>query len=218
MKKKLVILLILVGISATLLIYFHGRRFVGTKTQIFDTRVKPTKNHINHFAVDRYGNAFGSSSNKLYRIVDNGDEIELVYEFPYNVNGIHVMDKGTFIVATDDNWWDPQTPCRIYRSTDNTATFELIKTIEKSSALWWSLASDRKGNLYIGEYGPKDRDLSKNVWKSTDCGDTWDVAFKAPNRKGVHIHRVAVDPFLQISCGLPTEINMTEHTYPEIAV
>lgn len=195
MKKRSLILLILVGISAALIIYFYGRPFVGAKTQIFDNRVKPTKYHLNHFTVDRYGNAFGSSGNKLYRIVDNGDETELVYEFPDNVNGIHVMDNGTFIVATDDNWWDPRTPCRIYRSTANSAAFELIKTIEKSSALWWSIASDRKGNLYIGEYGPKDRDLSKNVWKSTDYGDTWDVTFKAPNRIGVHIHRVAVDPF-----------------------
>jgi hypothetical protein len=34
-----------------------------------------------------------------------------------------------------------------------------------------------------------------SVWKTEDHGNTWSVIFQAPNETGVHIHRVAVDPF-----------------------
>ncbi len=127
--------------------------------------------------------------------MDNGKSDELVYEFPNTVNAIHVMKNGTIFVATDDNWWDPEKPCTIYRSLNSGETFEIVKIIEKSSVLWWSIASDKKGNLFIGEYGPKKKNLSKNVWKSTNNGDTWSIIFRAPNIDGTHIHRVAVDPF-----------------------
>lgn len=147
------------------------------------------------FAVSPEGQAYGAADKTLYRIVDQGNNIEAVYTFADLIQGLHFLANGYLFVSTDQDRWNPDRPCRIYRSTDQGLTFERVKTLRASCALWWSFASDRQHNLYVGEYGPRDRGLSKKVWKSTDLGRTWEVVFQAPDIDGVHIHRVAVDPY-----------------------
>ncbi len=195
------ILYILLVISCIcILIYFllvlpEATPIMNTETQIYDKHIESVPYNLHNFSVDKNGNAYGSKNNELFRIVDKGEQIELVYKFPNRINSIHIMDNDYFVVATDDDWWDTQKPCKIYCSKNKGTTFELIKILKRSSALWWSISSDKKGNLYVGEYGPKGEGISKNVWKSMDYGKTWSIIFSAPNRKGHHIHRVAVDPY-----------------------
>ena len=130
----------------------------------------------------------------LYRIIDNGDAIEHVYTFKDKINAIHFAPEGLF-VATDISHWDSKTPCVIYRSRDQGKSFRTVWTLEQSSAMWWSIASSKAGDLYIGEYGPRDRGLSKRVHRSQDGGDTWQTVFEAADNDKTHIHRVAVDPY-----------------------
>lgn len=196
MKKSLGLFLVLaVIIWSWREIYPGGPELELQFADVSEGDITPVDYSLNYFSLDVSGHVLGASGRQLRRIIDGGQSTELVYKFPEIVNGIHVMANGMIMVATDDDWWDMDKPCRIYLSTDHGKSFKHIKTIEQASALWWSLASDRQGNLYVGEYGPKGRGISRNVWKSTDYGKTWSVIFQAPDKESVHIHRVAVDPF-----------------------
>ncbi|MSR84286.1 MAG: hypothetical protein EXS58_15410 [Candidatus Latescibacteria bacterium] len=157
--------------------------------------IRRVKYRLGLFALSPDGQAYGAADKTLYRIVDQGEAIEAVYSFADPIQGLHFLANGYLFVSTDRDRWNPNTPCRIYRSTDQGLSFERVKTLRASCALWWSFASDSQNNLYLGEYGPRDRGLSKKVWKSTDLGKTWRIIFQAPDVDGLHIHRVAVDPF-----------------------
>ncbi|MDJ0955714.1 MAG: hypothetical protein QNI91_02580 [Arenicellales bacterium] len=164
------------------------------ETQILRGDIEPVSYRLNNFALNRDGYVLGSRGKTLSVIVKQGTEVKALHTFEHRINGIHVMIDGTVIVATDDDYRNPDVPCIIYRS-DHNGTFKPIKRIHGGSALSWSFASDKNGNLYVGEYGPTEPDMSKTVWQSPDRGKTWTVAFQAPNRAGVHVHRVAVDPY-----------------------
>ncbi|MCC7261731.1 MAG: hypothetical protein IT369_04320 [Candidatus Latescibacteria bacterium] len=157
--------------------------------------VRRVSYRLGFFAVDPAGQAYGAADKTLYRIVDRGNAVEAVYTFAEPIQGLHFLANGCLFVSTDHDRWSPDTPCRIYRSTDQGRSFVRVKTLTASCALWWSFASDQYNTLYMGEYGPRERGRSKKVWKSTDQGQTWTVAFQAPDLDGVHIHRVAVDPY-----------------------
>ena len=157
--------------------------------------IRRVKYRLGFFALSPDGQAYGAADKTLYRIVDQGEAIEAVYSFADPIQGLHFLANGYLFVSTDRDRWNPDTPCRIYRSTDQGLSFERVKTLRASCVLWWSFASDSQNNLYLGEYGPRDRGLSKKVWKSTDLGKTWRIVFQAPDVDGLHIHRVAVDPF-----------------------
>ncbi len=150
---------------------------------------------LTSLVIDSQKRVWGARGKVLYRIINNGDGIEKIHSFKDQINCIHIMTNNIIIVATDANWWDTKKPCNIYSSLDNGKRFELIKTIHGGSAIRWSIASDKRNNLYVGEYGPKEINLSKRVWASNDFGKSWRVIFQAPNQNGVHIHRVAVDPY-----------------------
>ena len=164
------------------------------QTQILTGDIEPVIYRLNNFALNNDGYVLGSRGKTLSIIVKQGTEAKVLHTFEHRINGIHVMADGTVIVATDDDYRNPDLPCIIYRSNGD-GEFEQIKKIHGGSALSWSLASDQSGNLYVGEYGPTEPNMSKNVWQSPDRGETWTVVFQAPNRAGTHIHRVAVDPY-----------------------
>lgn len=153
------------------------------------------KYRLELFAVGPDGQAFGAAGKTLYRIVNRGDAIEAVHSFADQIQGMHFLANGYLFVSTDQDRWNPDKPCRIYRSADQGLSFKQVKTLSASCALWWSFASDSRNNLYLGEYGPRERGRSKKVWKSTDLGKTWKVVFQIPDVDGAHVHRVAVDPY-----------------------
>jgi hypothetical protein len=107
------------------------------------------------------------------------------------------MATGRIVIAVDNGPWDPKLPCTIYLLDAGGGPPRAIKQLDTATALWWSMASDADGALYIGEYGPRQAGMARHVWKTTDHGDSWSIVFSAPERDGVHIHRVAVDPYTQ---------------------
>ena len=141
------------------------------------------------------GVVYGSQGDILYRVVNDGQVAEVVNRLPARVSAIHERADGLLIVATDQDHWDPLKPCTIYRSMDAGQHFEPVKQIEGGSVLWWSIDSDSAGRLYVGEYGPQQKGMSKNLWRSVDDGDSWQLAYQAPDQDKVHLHRVAVDPW-----------------------
>ena len=160
-----------------------------------DVEIRATDFSLNYLTLDDEGFALGVQGRTVHRIIDRAGTVEPLGEFAADIQGLHAMDDGTIIVSTDNDRWDPQTPCTIHRSTDGGRSFEPVKTIYGGCPLSWSLASDAEGNLFLGEYGPRAVSLSKRVWRSVDRGDTWSVVFTAPDVEDVHVHRVAVDPF-----------------------
>ena len=147
------------------------------------------------FELDGEGKTWGAKGGGLYRTVVGSDGFEFVRQFTATVHGIHWTADNVLYVATDADRWDQNQPCRIYRSFDGGESFRLVKVLRTGSVLWWSISSDRKNNVFVGEYGPRDKGSGKRVWKTSDHGLSWEVAFHAPNIDGIHIHRVAVDPF-----------------------
>ena len=147
-----------------------------------------------HTAPDGY--TYAAMGGIMVRIINEGDAIEEITRFNQTIRSIHMTINGTFFVSTDSSVWNDTTPNRIYRSQDGGNNWDVVKTIIGGGcAIHWSIASDDQGRLYVGEYGPTGINQSKRVWKSIDQGDTWEVIFTADNVEGVHIHRVAIDPY-----------------------
>lgn len=140
------------------------------------------------------GTAWGAADAALYRVEAGGHWGTFTQWFGSPIRGIHFMKNGTMFLSTDQTE-AAFSPCSLYRSSDGGHQFALVKTFDVSTAAGWSMAHDRDDNLYVGEYGPTGRGESKRVWKSSDYGNTWSVVFYAPDSIGVHIHRVAVDPY-----------------------
>lgn|GEM_PF-1463668 len=159
------------------------------------TSIEKVSYWLQNFALDTQGNVLGTRANELFRITGKTGEPQRLNRFDARINSVHVMSDGHIVVATDQDHWDPDAPCRIFISDDDGATFRLIKEIRGGSALWWSIASDSAGQLYVGEYGPRNNGYSKTVHRSIDLGKTWSEIFKAPQGDKSHVHRVAVDPF-----------------------
>lgn len=83
-----------------------------------------------------------------------------------------------------------------YVVSSNTKTNVFSFTIGYAST--WSITS--KGDLvFAGEYGPKSLpDNSRRVYKSTDAGQTWELAFETDNSNQAHIHKVLLDPYTDV--------------------
>jgi len=141
------------------------------------------------------GSVLGSYGRKLYRIVANGDQIELIHELPEIIQGIHVTQTGEVLLSTDNDVKSVDHPCRIYLSDISMQQFNLTKTIRSGSVIWWSMASNKHGDYFLGEYGPRDNENTNTVWKFDKRKDGWKAVFVAPQAKHTHIHRVAIDPF-----------------------
>lgn len=158
--------------------------------------IEPTAHRLQNLALAPAGFVLGSEGAELHRIAD-GQRTELLHRFDDPIVGIHAAPRGQLVVSTDRDYRDPATPCRVYLSTDGGRTFVTTKEILGGCPIWWSMASNARGDIYLGEYGPKAAEFAKTVWKSTDGGMNWAAAFQAPTRDGLHIHRVAVDPHTQ---------------------
>ncbi|MEE9447181.1 MAG: hypothetical protein V3V09_04430, partial [Arenicellales bacterium] len=193
--------LILLSVLAVALLSFSiwKERVLATpmlpvKTQIFSKAVIESNFRLNHLTLGGTGRVYGAYGKALHRIDKAGQSALKLYTFQSTVSAIHERADGVIVVASDDDIWDVAKPCKIFRSMDSGKTFQHIKTIEGGAALWWSITSDAQGRLFVAEYGPQEKDVSKTLWRSEDDGDTWQAIYKADNEDGVHLHRVAIDP------------------------
>lgn len=183
--------LVLCGAAVNAVPALHGKHAPPATPSLLE----PLDFRLRNLVLGNDGHVLGSRGGTVYRIVDEGARLQPVATFTEPVNGMHVMADGSMLVATDVGPNDPALPCTIHLLDPATGTARAIKTIAGGTALWWSLASDVGGGIYVGEYGPKQAGVSTRVWKSTDRGRSWAVVFRAPAEPGTHIHRVAVDPY-----------------------
>lgn len=58
-----------------------------------------------------------------------------------------------------------------------------------------NLCRDNNGILYWGEYFGNDKQLPVHIYKSTDNGDSWEIAYTFPEGQIRHIHSICNDPF-----------------------
>lgn len=159
--------------------------------------IDATEFTLNNLELTPDGIVLGSRNRRLFSIQPGGESITQIAQFKQRINAVHVSVNQVFVVATDEGRFDPLSPAFIHVSRDGGSNFEQSLEIDGGSALAWSIDSSKAGTLYIGEYGPQRRGMSKNVWASHDDGVSWEKIFKAPDRDGVHVHRVAVDPTSQ---------------------
>lgn len=164
-------------------------------TKILSDSLQVSAFRLGNLTLGASGRVFGSKGWELFRINDGGQDTTFLYRFKNRISAIHERADGLIIVATDDGRWDPQKLCRVYRSQDGGQSFTQIKSIEGGTLLWWSLDSDRDGRLYMAEYGPHKRHMSKTLWRSINDGDSWQVIYEAPDKAKAHLHRIAVDPY-----------------------
>ncbi len=170
---------------------------IPTAERILTAAIEPVDYQLKQFAIDSKGQAYGVKANRLFSIDTNTDRLQKLYEFDAAIVGFHIGSDDRFVISTDNNHWSEKLPCNIHESLDYGLTFEIIKTISGGCALWLSISSDIKGNLYLGEYGPKMPGMSKNVWKRDAITKQWEIIFQADINSDAHIHRVAIDPNTQ---------------------
>lgn len=159
--------------------------------------IEATQFNLTNLELTPDGVVLGSRNRHLFSIQPGGDAIVPIAQFRQRINAVHVTVNRVFIVATDEGRFDPEAPAFVHVSRDGGHSFVPTLEIDGGSALAWSIDSDKAGTLLVGEYGPQRRGMSKNVWASHDDGTSWNKVFEAPDRDGVHVHRVAVDPTTQ---------------------
>ncbi len=193
--RSLSVLALLIAGSLFVLNQYFSRPALPSATQILSPAVQKSKFWLNRLHLGTDGQVYGAKADALYTIEEDGSKTKFLYRFKQPITGIHQRKDGLLIVATDEDYWDATKPCYVYRSSDNGQTFERIKTIEQGAAIWWSISSDRAGRIYLAEYGPQQKGMSKTLWRSDDNGDTWVSIYQAPDENKIHLHRVAVDPY-----------------------
>ena len=190
--------LLVVGALLAILLYFlrqPGPPALPVATTVLSPELLESPFQLRTLTLGGQGEVYGAQGRTLYRIIKNGSKASKVYQFDDSIRAIHEREDGLLIVATDNNHWDPEQACTVYRSVDGGRTFHPIKLIQQGSLLWWSIDSDREGRIYLAEYGPQRRGMSKTLWRSDDDGERWRAIYRAPDRDKVHLHRIAVDPY-----------------------
>jgi len=199
MKRKLILVMMSVAVIAGLWqgyrLWIQSQPSLPVETAILSPDVQLSEFRLGNLTLGGQGDVYGSRGVALYRVVDNGERADPLFTFDHRISAIHERRDGLLIVATDDGRWEPEKPCRIYRSIDGGLNFEQIKTIEGGTVLWWSLDSDQNGRLYLAEYGPQKQGMSKTLWRSDNDGEDWKIIYQAPDKNKVHLHRIAIDPY-----------------------
>ena len=182
------------------LLLFQCARTTSTEPQlpVTDTPIAPgierTQFELRNLSLAPDGSVYGSKGQELFRIVPGGRSAEPVAVFEHRINAIHVTRSGVHVVATDNDHFNPSKPATVLVAKNGDGPYRESLHIAGGSALAWSIDSNQRGRIFVGEYGPQQIGMSKTVWATDDDGVTWQAVFQADNRDGVHIHRVAADP------------------------
>ena len=138
--------------------------------------------------VDGQGKYYYVEKNrKLHRYCPETDSWEMdLFKHPSAITTVHATVNNKIFVGLEDG--------TIYRSIDGGNSFTITYEWQAGGFCHptWSIASSEKWVL-IGEYGTKDK--NRQVCASNNWGDTWIVVYETPESEGVHIHRVAIDPY-----------------------
>jgi len=129
----------------------------------------------------------GKTSNKLYKSTDG---------ITWSRSGLYDTGIGGVLFATSTGtllWFSIGR--NLYRSTDGGQTFSQVSGWSQSSLssiVQWGFA-EANGILMVCEYGPSSALGGRYLFKSTDDGATWSIAYDLNSRtaKPYHFHTVA---------------------------
>lgn len=82
----------------------------------------------------------------------------------------------------------------IYKYNKLTGLFEKCHTILRGSRPM-NLCQDKDGTIYYGEYFYNPKQVPVNIFKSTDAGETWEVAYTFEASSINHVHGLFIDKF-----------------------
>jgi len=129
------------------------------------------------------------------RSIDGGVTWSTVLTLPAGLvsRGLFLASNGYILLGTI-----PSPPYllygRIYRSTDNGATFSLVNTGESSA--FWYFAEQSDGTLYAPEYSAGLQDANElyayNIWRSQDNGATWSKFISVPPQSNPGVVRDSI--------------------------
>ena len=124
---------------------------------------------------------------ELHRFCPETDRWEMtLFKSVFPITTVHVTENNCLFIGLRNG--------SIHRSKDCGNTFTLTHEWHTGGYCHtsWSIVSNDNWIL-IGEYGAKNN--TRHVCASDDCGDHWRIVYETPEKKGVHIHRVAIDPY-----------------------
>ena len=105
------------GLSATLsLLGCVDDEKLSAPEKILGADIYKTEFELHKLTMGLDHQVVGSKGRKLYRVIRNGNDIELLYEFSDPISGIHVTPELDMVISTDRDHRDPDSPCSIYLS------------------------------------------------------------------------------------------------------
>jgi len=123
-------------------------------------------------------------------------------------DGLNRLKSGTILVMYFDG---------IYRSTDGGASFELVQALSLDSPGPYShaaaVADDDK--VYYGEFIFETPPRRWQIWRGTDDGRKWDVAYTYPPGVSLHVHAVTFDRYrnrLWVTTGCDAKVSQISYT------
>lgn len=196
--KRWILLLLVVSLGA-FTIFINSRippdQILPVKNKFYSPSIIKSTFWLKNLTLGAQGYVLGSRGKWLYQINQDGQQAERLYEFEQKITAIYQRKDGLLIVATNNNYWDEIKPSFVFRSKDQGQSFEQVKKIEHGTPLKWSISADKAGRIYLAEYGPQKKDMSKTLWRSDDDAESWQIIYQAENKDNTHLHRVAVDPY-----------------------
>jgi len=129
----------------------------------------------------------------LMRSTNHGSNWDFVHEFEATIQGIHVNDYGDIFVSISKDRWSPVGTGKLYRSSDDGETFCKVLDIQSGAALGWNIASKQE-TMFVSEYGYKgdNGNNARRVYRSLDCGETWQAIYEPVPRLEYHKHKTLI--------------------------
>lgn len=129
----------------------------------------------------------------LYRSDDYGDSWSIVHIFNKTIEGIHISPNDNIFVSISNDRRGQDANCEIWRSTTKGSWFLKVLELESGVATNWNFASDKDGYVFISEYGHKDEDNARRIYRSSDNGTNFQVIYNPEPMQGYHNHIINID-------------------------
>lgn len=133
-------------------------------------------------------------SNNLYRTKGINEKRELIQTFDKNIITMHTLENKNLLLSTSESRWIDRPNGDIYLFDDDSKELKKVLTLKSGDAYHWNIASDKKGNVYISEYGIKsEKDNARRIYKSDNFGEDFKLIYNPKKEEGYHNHKIIVD-------------------------
>lgn len=139
---------------------------------------------------------------KLYKYYPEVDKMQFYSKVNDLINGLAASNKFsrrllraeiTHLYKFGEDWFCIARK-GIFKYDNVTKLFELCHKVERGSRPM-NLCQDSDGSIYYGEYFYNPERVPVRIFKSSDCGRTWNVAYIFHNGEINHIHGIYQDKF-----------------------